>query len=79
MQQEESEDLISSLCHLQERFLQYLEEMYDEESEEMLDFIRESRAAMANTATEMKHEQKALKETSDILGEDTDQYYNSCC
>jgi hypothetical protein len=54
---------------LQERFLQHLENMYDEESSEMLSFIEESRAAMRDTASEMRHEQDALKQTGDILGE----------
>ena len=45
-----------------------MEEMYTEESNEMLQFIEESRAAMRDTASEMKHEQDALKQTSDILG-----------
>ena len=47
----------------------HVEEMYDEESSEMLAFIKESREAMRDTASEMKHEQDALKQTGDILGE----------
>jgi hypothetical protein len=42
--------------------------LYDHESEQMLDFLEDSRADIKKTAKEIQEEQEVLKETSGLLG-----------
>ena len=49
--------------------MQYMREMYDQETDMMLDFIAESRVHIRSSRTDMVREQEALKDTQRSLCE----------